>query len=40
MFMKRGNGQPPPQQHRGEIKVETEEGTFTEFLVRLPRAGF
>jgi signal transduction histidine kinase len=26
------------QQHRGEIKVDTEEGKFTEFVVRLPRA--
>ncbi|NUM74737.1 hypothetical protein HUU40_10285 [candidate division KSB1 bacterium] len=26
------------QQHRGEIKVETEVGKFTEFVVRLPRA--
>lgn len=26
------------QEHRGEIKVEAEEGKFTEFLVRLPRA--
>jgi signal transduction histidine kinase/streptogramin lyase len=26
------------QQHKGEIKVETEEGKFTEFVVRLPRA--
>ena len=26
------------QQHRGEIKVETEEGKFTEFVVRLPKA--
>ncbi|MBC6947882.1 sensor histidine kinase, partial [candidate division KSB1 bacterium] len=26
------------QQHRGEIQVETEEGKFTEFVVRLPRA--
>ncbi len=25
------------QQHRGEIKFETEEGKFTEFVVRLPR---
>jgi signal transduction histidine kinase len=25
------------QQHHGEIKVETEEGKFTEFVVRLPR---
>ena len=25
------------QQHRGEINVETEEGKFTEFVVRLPR---
>ena len=25
------------QQHRGEIEVETEEGKFTEFVVRLPR---
>jgi signal transduction histidine kinase len=25
------------QQHRGEIKVETEEGKFTEFVVGLPR---
>ena len=25
------------QQHRGEIRVETEEGKFTEFVVRLPR---
>lgn len=25
------------QQHRGEIKVETEEGKFTEFVVQLPR---
>jgi signal transduction histidine kinase len=26
------------QQHRGEIKVKTEEGAFTEFVVRLPKA--
>jgi len=26
------------QEHKGEIKVETEEGKFTEFVVRLPRA--
>ena len=26
------------QQHRGEIQVETEEGKFTEFVVRLPRS--
>ncbi len=26
------------QQHRGEIKVETEEGKFTELVVRLPKA--
>ena len=25
------------QEHRGEITVETEEGKFTEFVVRLPR---
>lgn len=25
------------QQHKGEIKVETEEGKFTEFVVRLPK---
>jgi signal transduction histidine kinase len=25
------------QQHRGEINVETEEGKFTEFVVRLPK---
>jgi len=25
------------QQHHGEIKVETEEGGFTEFVVRLPK---
>ena len=25
------------QQHRGEIAVETEEGKFTEFVVRLPK---
>jgi signal transduction histidine kinase len=25
------------QQHRGEIDVETEEGKFTEFVVRLPK---
>ncbi|MDZ7364504.1 MAG: ATP-binding protein [candidate division KSB1 bacterium] len=25
------------QQHRGEIRVETEEGKFTEFVVKLPR---
>ncbi|MGH7601345.1 MAG: sensor histidine kinase [bacterium] len=25
------------QQHRGEIRVETEEGKFTEFVVRLPK---
>jgi signal transduction histidine kinase len=25
------------QEHRGEIKVETKEGKFTEFVVRLPR---
>ena len=27
------------QQHRGEIKVETEEGKFTEFIISLPRDG-
>jgi signal transduction histidine kinase len=27
------------QQHRGEIKAETEEGKFTEFVVRLPKNG-
>ncbi len=26
------------QEHRGEIKVETEEGKFTEFVIRLPKA--
>ncbi len=26
------------QQHRGEIKVETEKGKFTEFIVQLPRS--
>ncbi|MGH7596551.1 MAG: sensor histidine kinase [bacterium] len=26
----------PPRRDRGEIKVETEEGKFTEFVVRLP----
>ncbi len=26
------------QQHRGEIKVETEEGKFTEFIMNLPKA--
>jgi signal transduction histidine kinase len=26
------------QEHRGEINVETEEGKFTEFVVRLPRS--
>jgi signal transduction histidine kinase len=25
------------QQHNGEIEVETEEGEFTEFVVRLPK---
>jgi len=25
------------QEHRGEIEVETEEGKFTEFVVRLPK---
>jgi len=25
------------QEHKGEIRVETEEGKFTEFVVRLPR---
>jgi signal transduction histidine kinase/ligand-binding sensor domain-containing protein len=25
------------QEHKGEIKVETEEGKFTEFVIRLPR---
>jgi signal transduction histidine kinase len=25
------------QEHRGEIRVETEEGKFTELVVRLPR---
>jgi signal transduction histidine kinase len=25
------------QEHKGEIKVETEEGEFTEFVVRLPK---
>ncbi len=27
------------QQHQGEIKMETEEGKFTEFVVRLPKNG-
>ena len=27
------------QEHRGEISVETEEGKFTEFIVRLPKDG-
>ncbi len=26
------------QQHHGEIQVETEDGKFTEFVVRLPKA--
>ncbi len=26
------------QQHRGEIEVETEEGKFTELVIRLPRS--
>lgn len=26
------------QEHRGEITVKTEEGKFTEFVVRLPRS--
>jgi len=26
------------QEHRGELRVETEEGKFTEFVVRLPKA--
>jgi signal transduction histidine kinase len=26
------------QQHRGEIAVETEEGKFTEFVVKLPKS--
>jgi len=25
------------QEHKGEIKVETEEGSFTEFIIRSPR---
>jgi len=28
------------QEHKGEIKVETEDGKFTEFVVRLPRLSF
>jgi len=27
------------QQHGGEIKVETEDGKFTEFMVRLSKNG-
>jgi signal transduction histidine kinase len=27
------------QQHRGEIKVETEEGKYTEFIISLPKDG-
>jgi light-regulated signal transduction histidine kinase (bacteriophytochrome) len=26
------------QQHKGEIKVETEDGKFTEFVISLPKA--
>jgi signal transduction histidine kinase len=26
------------QEHKGEIRVETKEGKFTEFVVRLPRS--
>jgi signal transduction histidine kinase len=26
------------QEHRGEIRVETEEGKFAEFVVRLPKS--
>jgi len=26
------------QKHRGEMRVETEEGKFTEFIITLPRA--
>jgi signal transduction histidine kinase len=26
------------QQHHGEINVETEEGTFTEFVIKLPNS--
>jgi signal transduction histidine kinase len=26
------------QEHKGEIKVETEEGEFTAFVVRLPKS--
>jgi signal transduction histidine kinase len=29
----------PPRRDRGEIKVETEAGKFTEFVVRLPKNG-
>lgn len=25
------------QEHKGEIRVETEEGKFTEFVIKLPR---
>jgi signal transduction histidine kinase len=25
------------QEHKGELEVETEEGNFTEFIIRLPR---
>jgi signal transduction histidine kinase len=27
------------QMHKGDIRVESEEGQFTEFVVTLPRAG-
>ncbi|MDZ7359553.1 MAG: ATP-binding protein [candidate division KSB1 bacterium] len=27
----------PPRRNRGEIEVETEEGRFTEFVVKLPK---
>ena len=27
------------QEHKGEIRVETEDGEFTEFVVRLPKNG-
>ena len=28
------------QEHKGEIRVETEDGEFTEFVVRLPKNGY
>jgi len=39
LFYKHFNPTGFVQEHKGEIRVETEDGEFTEFVVRLPKNG-